>query len=464
MTTFTERASRQFSNLVQSCPNSACVNPSYTRTLPFASRSHFAAQLTTRLPAMSLLDLPTEIIHGVCKVLGLRDYGNGNMYFLNDDLRSLRLTCRTMYNRTMYDAGIHYAGQLKIFSILPTEMDIRDLLSVSRIPEFRDSIAGLDISGPGSFSSQIRQSRRHSRGMTSTVTEPRREPIEAHLNSHELLVMLAKCFKNLSQARNVRSIAYAPRLARCSNSTVWATVQLAVATGVSLERALYPEKDVSTRTHAGPRQSRRQRSLSALSGIDHLVLYGCNDILQGPVLRLCTGCNDIFTNYFAGATYNQLNGLRIASMYISGSWLRLFIKNHANTLPQVELERMVLTDGTWRSIARGLAKLRHLSALFSCGQLYQKQSATLVIRMPAGVSVHPSISLNGHAQTQQFLLAWLEHFHTDPCPPSTWDRALLPQYHEVCFSKPNDLYMDRDKSTWRKRTTPLVNPYKTSAK
>ncbi|EAT78483.1 hypothetical protein SNOG_14246 [Parastagonospora nodorum SN15] len=405
MTTFTERASRQFSNLVQSCPNSACVNPSYTRTLPFASRSHFAAQLTTRLPAMSLLDLPTEIIHGVCKVLGLRDYGNGNMYFLNDDLRSLRLTCRTMYNRTMYDAGIHYAGQLKIFSILPTEMDIRDLLSVSRIPEFRDSIAGLDISGPGSFSSQIRH-----------------------------------------------------------NSTVWATVQLAVATGVSLERALYPEKDVSTRTHAGPRQSRRQRSLSALSGIDHLVLYGCNDILQGPVLRLCTGCNDIFTNYFAGATYNQLNGLRIASMYISGSWLRLFIKNHANTLPQVELERMVLTDGTWRSIARGLAKLRHLSALFSCGQLYQKQSATLVIRMPAGVSVHPSISLNGHAQTQQFLLAWLEHFHTDPCPPSTWDRALLPQYHEVCFSKPNDLYMDRDKSTWRKRTTPLVNPYKTSAK
>jgi hypothetical protein len=207
-----------------------------------------------------------------------------------------------------------------------------------------------------------------------------------------------------------------------------------------------------------------QQSLSAPSGIEHLVLYGCNDVLQGPVLQPCTGCNDIFTNYFVGTTYHQLKSLRIASMYISGSRLQRFIKNHAITLTQVELERMVLIDGTWRSIAQGLAKIPHLNAIFSYGQLYQKRSATLVIQMSADVSVPPSISLNGHAQIQQFLLAWLEHFHTTPCPPSTWGRTLLPQSHEVFFVKPDNLYMDRDTSTWRKRKTPRVNPYKKSAK
>lgn len=43
-------------------------------------------------------------------------------------------------------------------------------------------------------------------------------------------------------------------------------------------------------------------------------------------------CNDIFTNYFASTSYNQFKSLRIASVYISDSRLRRFIKNHANTL------------------------------------------------------------------------------------------------------------------------------------
>lgn len=58
---------------------------------------------------------------------------------------------------------------------------------------------------------------------------------------------------------------------------------------------------------------------------------------------------------------------------------------------------------------------------------------------------------------------WLQHFHTSPCPPSTWGRALLPLYHEICFVKPDDLYVDRDKSTWCKRKSPL-SPYKKYAK
>tara|TARA_R110002003_G_scaffold279_5_gene18059 strand:+ start:2976 stop:4019 length:1044 start_codon:yes stop_codon:yes gene_type:complete len=185
--------------------------------------------------------------------------------------------------------------------------------------------------------------------------------------------------------------------------------------------------------------------VKSMAGIERLQLHGCG---VDPRLRFCNGCHDLFINHFTGVIFSHLTSLYIDSIYISGGRLRSFLKLQAKTLTKVSFSHTTLTDGTWRSIAQGLAKLEHLDEVdFVCG-LYQKHEALLEDHLPRSLTYveYPGSGLNvphwfqprGPCDVQRCLTAFVQYFHTRK-RAHHYTHLALPTYHEVRLFMPRDI-------------------------
>jgi hypothetical protein len=150
---------------------------------------------------MSLVGLPTEILSRVCRFLGLLIGEDLDFpMYDNKSLKSLRLTCRELYEKTTYDAAIRYGLQLENLEILLDYEQLCWLLHISKTPTLRDNIATLYL----------------------YATDPRVDPEadiyamevesnETSFNFGDCLHLLTECFRNLQHGERLTQIEAAGR-------------------------------------------------------------------------------------------------------------------------------------------------------------------------------------------------------------------------------------------------------------
>jgi hypothetical protein len=164
--------------------------------------------------------------------------------------------------------------------------------------------------------------------------------------------------------------------------------------------------------------------------IEIMELNGCSD---WPHLRLCNGCNDIFARNIASIKYANLTKLRIVNMYMNGSRLSRFTKEHASTLIDIECISITLTDSSWRSIAQSLLKVAELTKLLFWKHLYQKPPMRSTKQAPLEWLLDEDEVIVGYMGTETIhssLRHFINYFETLPYDPPDWDHW-VPQYHCV---------------------------------
>ena len=99
---------------------------------------------------MSLSSLPAEIISRTCRYLGMiQDSRGGFSHYCNDDeFLPLRITCRELYSKTMYDASVRYGLLLEQLDIEASHKGLCALLHITKIPDFSKRIRGLRLCSP----------------------------------------------------------------------------------------------------------------------------------------------------------------------------------------------------------------------------------------------------------------------------------------------------------------------------
>jgi hypothetical protein len=166
--------------------------------------------------------------------------------------------------------------------------------------------------------------------------------------------------------------------------------------------------------------------VSALVNIENLTIYGCRMYRN---IRFCHGCDDLFAKNFTPVFYPQLGSLIINHILISGGRLRRFIKRHSETLLNVEMVRVMLTDSSWRSIFQGLAKLSKLKnlKLHNLRQKHREQSE----RPPEGCRVVSHVFTGSERHVQDFLNFAIDFFSTFQGINPQRFRKSPPIYHQV---------------------------------
>lgn len=169
-------------------------------------------------------------------------------------------------------------------------------------------------------------------------------------------------------------------------------------------------------------------AVAATTDVVRLQLQGCNEV---PELRICHGCESLFSTNILARSYKYLQSLELSDLYLSGSRLRGFLKR-AENLVWFEATEATLTDGSWKSKYQGLRKLPlwHVNI----GRNYQKRGHLI----PA---VLPHACRNGHARKSRngaynenanvLLDALINHFHG--CRVRREQEYRGPKFFEVCF-------------------------------
>jgi hypothetical protein len=171
--------------------------------------------------------------------------------------------------------------------------------------------------------------------------------------------------------------------------------------------------------------------VSAFVSIENLTIYGCRMYRN---IRFCHGCDDLFAKSFAPAYFPYLSNLNLNHILISGGRLRRFVKRHSATLFRVEMVRVMLTDGSWRSIFQGLAKLSKLKnlKLHNLRQKHREQSGM----PPEGCRVVSHILTGSERHVQVFLNSAVEFFSTFQGINPDRFRKSPPIYHQVKLFEP----------------------------
>jgi hypothetical protein len=437
---------------------------------------------------MSLETLPTELLSRVCRFLGL---------LLGDDLdfptydnasfKSLRFTCRKLYEKTTYDAAVRYGLQLEGLGIHLNYKRLCHLLHISNIPAFRDKIHKLYLwpqlltkdTGP-----EMRALEEESNG--------------TFLTPSDILYMLAECFRNLRHGKRVTmlkpvgpkvlsvvllalemvqfprriiDITLHPKQFLDTGYGILTNSPSTYAPYIKIVQIIPPkthffEESMPTLTkheshakgyHTGEHREDQAKMFSFLRHLDMievLQLWGCSD---WPHLRICNGCNDIFARNIATINYANLTTLCLRIMFISGGRLRRFIKTHASTLYRVSCVQVTLTDGSWRSIAQGLSKIPGLRELGLSKHMFQKTPVASPEILPRGYLIYNGIVpvyYIGIAEIKTFLREFINYFETIPYIPPHMEYP-IPQYYTVrLFSIP-----DVKRATWESEAWSKVEQY-----
>jgi hypothetical protein len=175
-----------------------------------------------------------------------------------------------------------------------------------------------------------------------------------------------------------------------------------------------------------PTTTELTRFMASFIDVESLHIRGCGD---SPRLRICHGCDDLFAKIFAPALYPNLSHLVLSTMYISGSRLRRFTKQHGESIAHVHVQYVTLTDGSWRSVAQGLAKLPNLREL-SLESIHQKGRNKTFTR-PAQYHNAYSVNWKDRRQVQDFLGIFVEFFSTVQRLNPGRFRESRPRYHEA---------------------------------
>jgi hypothetical protein len=170
--------------------------------------------------------------------------------------------------------------------------------------------------------------------------------------------------------------------------------------------------------------------VTALISVGTLEYNGCR---AHPEIRFCHACEDLFAKVFARTFFPNLSCLTITSTFMSGGRLRKFVKCHATTLAHIDVTFVSLTDGTWRSIAQGFAKLPCLQTL-KLSALRQKSRAAKTTRQttrPPQYTNTSQVTLEDANHVKQFLKMFIVFFSTvQYLNPGRFKRT-PPMYHEA---------------------------------
>ncbi|KAI4648078.1 hypothetical protein J4E93_004489 [Alternaria ventricosa] len=406
---------------------------------------------------MDLIELPVELLSRVCRFLGRASGTNNDKYsYKNRDFGSLRSTCKAIYARTEFDASIRYGLQECCFDLEPSSLAL--FLHLSRIPAFRSRMAHINL---------------------CALTKPTTisdyewyllyEDEQSFVRSGEAAHMLAQCFRQLRFADSFIELELP--YGNCivgEQTTVLRALQLSrfpekiAFVYLWLENSRKPEwelfadslsefrpwikkaifltpkaygKDVAKSREVGahiknvrPVHPDVLEVVAATTGVERLQLQGCNDM---PELRICHGCESLFSKHIMARSYEHLQSLELSDLYLSGSRLRGFL-NRAENLVSFEAIGVTLTDRSWKSIYQGLRKLPLWHIYIGCN--YQK-------RGPLTPTVLPHACRNRHANksgnyayndnVNVLLDAMITHFHVLRVRANQLYRR--PKYFEVCF-------------------------------
>jgi hypothetical protein len=375
-----------------------------------------------------------------------------------------------LYHKTSYDAGVRYSILLEELEINLESSSFDKFLQIIKNPAFRDRIYTIYIYTPECPDSDP--------GLPSK--NPSAEELafnkaaEDFRSSNEAINRLAECFRHLEKAKSLQ------RIELCSNrghDMVLRAMSLAAFSrqlayfGIEpkqLSKLGYGMLSTSPKDcvryikglqiqpmmsdpeagHEHPADQREENVMGlhiknyrpttveftdlviALLSVGTLEYNGCR---AHPKIRFCHACDDLFARVFARTVFPNLSCLTITSTFMSGGRLRKFVKCHATTLTYIDMTFVSLTDGTWRSIAQGFAKLLRLQTL-KLSALRQKSRAAKI----TGQTTRPpqytntfQVTFEDANHVKQFLKIFIVFFSTvQYLNPGRFKRT-PPMYHEA---------------------------------
>jgi hypothetical protein len=152
---------------------------------------------------MSLPSLPTEVVSWVCRYLGLSFRDDGSAVNRDEDLQSLRLSCRDLYNKTMYDAGVRYAAQLQYLDVEISYKSLCILLHLSKTPQFHNRILEISLHTPRVKESELSKLTALQR---SHRVAAELEATDIFSQSSATVHLLAECFRWLGLATELAEV------------------------------------------------------------------------------------------------------------------------------------------------------------------------------------------------------------------------------------------------------------------
>jgi hypothetical protein len=426
---------------------------------------------------MELIELPVELLSRVCRFTGRQPNAlkNGKYSYENKDFISLRSTCKEIYARTNFDASVRYGVHELMLELSPSSLAF--LLHLSKIPAFRNRMTRIHL-----FRVTKPQSVDEYEWFVSQEDE------YSFVRSGEAAYMLAQCFRHLHDADSfIELILPYGRFIIDEQTTVLRALQLSEfpwkvafvylwvensqkpewgrwAECLSefrpyIEKAIFltPQsrrKDVTENREVGAHIQNMHlnhpnllQAVAVTTDVERLELQGCRGV---PELRICHGCEDLFSRHIMTRSYEDLLSLQLSDLYISGSRLRGFLKQ-ARILFWFEAYDTTLTNGSWKSIYQGLRKLPDLLNL-QIRHNYQKHGPLTPVIVPdACRNGHPKDMSGHHVEHDHVKLvldAMVTHFHVRPKRRKQKYRG--PRYYEVClFEVPRMVTASRKNSLQR---------------
>lgn len=371
---------------------------------------------------MSLATLPTEIISRICRFFGLLLKYDIVMYD-NRSFQSLRLTCRSLYIKTMFDAEMRYKKRLSSLCVVPDYDGLCRFLHFSKIWAFREHIKNVSIYRPRCWPFNGRW-----------VHGRKDEEAAEVLWSSETILLLAVCFSNLEGAPQLKEIS-------CPNDCVIQVLQalsyvsftrkilrvsIRMRTILDTEiRALARydpdlrfiqiiELDVRKSSHwfvvdklkTLATTHKLNKLLSNLSTVEHFRLAGCCSLI-------CCHYDDMI-QHLTDTEHINIVSLELDDVIIDGDRLLRFIEKHAQTLTTLRLSDVSVTNGSWFSIAQSLLNLPNLQTFSGFGHLFQKEPSRF-IQETNNIAQHRSLrnfAFDGTTSIRLFLKALVMHSRT----------------------------------------------------
>jgi hypothetical protein len=364
---------------------------------------------------------------------------------------------------------VRYSTILEELEVNLERSSLTQFLRTIKNPAFRDRIYTIYLYTPEPPECDSDdESSMNVRSEQSTAFERAAEEFRA---SSEAAHQLAECFQNLEKAKNLQRIELlsdfghdmvlrAMSLAQFSRQLAYIGIEPNTLSRVGYGmlstspqacapyiKGLRIQPDLSSKEHTAHKLSVEQQEenplglhiknyrpttpeftqvVSALVNVGSLEFSGCR---PDPALHLCHGCEDLFAKNFARTIFPNLSCFAVQSAFISGSRLRGFIKRHAMTLTNVDVSFVSLTDGSWRSIAQGLAKLPHLQIL-KLHALRQKGRNPRIARPPQ-YSNSSAVALEDTSHVRHFLDVFIAFFSTVECLNTFRFASDPPKYHEA---------------------------------
>jgi hypothetical protein len=349
-----------------------------------------------------------------------------------------------LYDKTSYDAAVRYSILLEELEINLEQPSIDKFLSITRNPAFRDRIYIIYLHTPEFPDSESDLPLKNPSAEELAFTKA----AEDFRSSSEAINRLAECFRNLEKAKNLE------RIELCSNrghDMVLRAMSLAEFSRQLVYFGIEPKQ--LSKVGYGMLSTSPKECVKYIKGLQIQPMLGDpqeaghelptdqrKENVMGLHIKDYRPTTAEFTNLvsalarvFARTVFPNLSCLTVTRTFMSGGRLRNFVKRHATTLMSVDMTFVTLTDGTWRSIAQGLAKLPRLRAL-DLSALRQKGRAAKNTRQttrPPQYTNTSTISFKDADHVKQFLKIFIICFSTVQClSPGRFKRS-PPIYHEA---------------------------------